>query len=483
MAGLFQKPTSFLVFGGLELEGLAKRCSGMSCGNKVHVRLGFGASSTAAAAEYPPGLAAAYAGAVANHLWKSDQEATAIERLSISTSGVLVRHMDRGATDRSARQLKAAEDDASRAGARNPFQVLEKWPAYVEALDPVRKLLTKAVRSDKEFQGLAGACGKNPTRPPPSAKAVRRLRLKLGKLLGLSKEQTQAHHPASPWRYNLVRATQERAQDPDIEVHRWLKEGAPFGIAEEIRPGGLLPLIREQPILTADQLSELDACVKNHGSFNEQVDGQTPALAELSRLVDCGFARVCKDEDQATDWLGQKPVISPLGNVVKIRPDASRKNRLIQDFRASSVNAASVVQERQVLPRFADHGRDLAALSALGSSVGVFVLDFKHAFMTIPLACKEMPFNTSVVPEKISRTREALDEDEPKDGRVLIWRVWGFGGHANPLVYSRVATFAARSAQTLLQHPKEKTGIAHGRIQLYVDDLAVVLQGGRSGAK
>ena len=62
----YMKPTSFLTFGGLELEGLAKRCVGMSHGRKFHVRLGFGASSSAAAAEYSPGLAAAYAGAVTN---------------------------------------------------------------------------------------------------------------------------------------------------------------------------------------------------------------------------------------------------------------------------------------------------------------------------------------------------------------------------------------------------------------------------------
>ena len=149
----------------------------------------------------------------------------------------------------------------------------------------------------------------------------------------------------------------------------------------------------------------------------------------------------------------------------------------MQDFRASSVNAASVVQERQVLPRFAYHGRDIAALSALGSSVGVFVLDFKHAFMTVPLAPKEMAFNTSVVPETITRTRKALDEQEPTSGQILIWQVLGFGGHANPLVYSRVATFASRSGQALLQRETAVSSLAHGRIQLYVDDPAVVLVG------
>ena len=78
-----------------------------------------------------------------------------------------------------------------------------------------------------------------------------------------------------------------------------------------------------------------------------------------------------------------------------------------------------------MLPRFADHGRDLAALSALGSSVGVFVLDFKHAFMTIPLSDKEMAYNTSIVPESIRRNRPPIDEEEPETGTILVWRVFG----------------------------------------------------------
>ena len=181
-----------------------------------------------------------------------------------------------------------------------------------------------------------------------------------------------------------MKAIQERAEDPDTEVTRWLLEGAPFGIAEPIVPGGLFPRIREVPTRSALQLQEQDQFVKNHGSFDELVDGEKPALQELQELVDNGFARVCRDEDEAAAWLGARPVISPLGNVVKLRPDATRKNRLIQDFRASAVNEASVVQERQVFPRFADHGLDLAALSADGSSVGVFILDFKHAFKIVP---------------------------------------------------------------------------------------------------
>ena len=144
-------------------------------------------------------------------------------------------------------------------------------------------------------------------------------------------------------------------------------------------------------------------------------------MQELTELVNAGFARICADMDDAEAWLGKRPLISPLGNVTKPKPDGTIKNRLIQDFRASSVNRASTVSERQVLPRFADHAHDLATLSAQGSSVGVFVLDFKHAFMTVPLCESEMALNASVVPSGITRTRKGLDDKEPETGTILLW--------------------------------------------------------------
>ena len=138
---------------------------------------------------------------------------------------------------------------------------------------------------------------------------------------------------------------------------------------------------------------------------------------------------------------------------------------------------ASTVSERQVLPRFTDHGADLATASQDGQPVGVFILDFKQAFMTIPLASAEVPFNASIVPEGLRRGRSSAYPDEPVEGTILLWNVLGFGGHANPLVYSRVACFAARTAQALVSLSPAMSSMAQGRLQLYVDDPALVLQG------
>ena len=55
-------------------------------------------------------------------------------------------------------------------------------------------------------------------------------------------------------------------------------KSAPFGIASEIKPGGLLPLITEQATLSAEQLQDQDSHKKNHGSFDERVEGTKPAF-------------------------------------------------------------------------------------------------------------------------------------------------------------------------------------------------------------
>ena len=56
-----------------------------------------------------------------------------------------------------------------------------------------------------------------------------------------------------------------------------------------------------------------------------------------------------------------------------------------------------------------------------------------------------------------------------------MWNVLGFGGKPNPLVYSRVASFAIRTAQGMFSKTA-KTG-PRLRAQLYVDDPALTARG------
>ena len=166
-----------------------------------------------------------------------------------------------------------------------------------------------------------------------------------------------------------------------------------------------------------------------------------------------------------------------MGNITKI--DHGKVNhRVIQDLLRNHVNEAARVLERQVLPRGIDHVRDLAWLSRRGglSEVEVLVLDFKDAFLSIPLHEDERKYNVSVLTGGVRRDRDPVYAGEPESGTCIVWKVLGFGGRPNPLVYSRVASFAMRTAQAICKADKSPAGSAM-RSQLYVDDPTVVVWG------
>ena len=54
--------------------------------------------------------------------------------------------------------------------------------------------------------------------------------------MGISASEAELTHPASPWKYNMVKAIQVAAKDPDVHLATWLREGAPMGLARDIQP-------------------------------------------------------------------------------------------------------------------------------------------------------------------------------------------------------------------------------------------------------
>ena len=199
--------------------------------------------------------------------------------------------------------------------------------------------------------------------------------------------------------------------------------------------------------------------------------------------MEAGFAYLFADLTEAETTLGDKVHPAPLGNVEKLKEDGTYKDRLIQDQSANKVNAAVKLPERQVLPRGIDHGRDLAILAddlAQDESVDTLVLDFKDAFMSLPIHHKERRFNCAHTSAPIKRLREPLFEGEVEEGTFVVWKVLGFGGRSNPLIFSRAASFASRVAQALLEREGQEVrreDLACGRLQLYVDDPVLTVRG------
>merc|ERR1712085_234215 len=310
------------------------------------------------------------------------------------------------------------------------------------------------------------------------------------------------HHPACPWRVELMGTVLSRAKDPDAAIWTWLRTGAPMGLSRPITRGTHFPSVEVDPSYSVAVLDKRSPFVSNHPSFDEvpsspasstdasPVVGRPPAWELLEAQVNDGFALLFADRSSAEAFLGAKCHPAPLGNVSKRKEDGSFKHRLIQDLKANGVNGAVALPERQVLPRGIDHGVDLATLGhdlAEGEDVFTLVLDFKDAFMSIPLHEDERRFNCAHTGFQLSRTRPSIYDGEPERGGFVVWRTLCLGGRPNPLVFSRVASFACRTAQALLG-----TSVASvpcpdspsaGRAQVYVDDPIVSVRATEERAK
>jgi len=212
-----------------------------------------------------------------------------------------------------------------------------------------------------------------------------------------------------------------------------------MGIARAIEPsGGIFPSVSPDAPLTWDELAAGASRAGNHDSFTEKHGEATPPAVDLVKgYVNQGFARLCADRGAAETWLKTRAYPAPLGNVTR-DTGTGLKHRVIQDLRVNGVNSVVRLPERQTLPRPLDHALDAAALRAdVGKNglVASFVLDVKDAFMSVPLHPDEMAFNCAELPEDMALERRPLDGQEARKGKFLIWRVLGFGGRPNPLVF------------------------------------------------
>ena len=83
--------------------------------------------------------------------------------------------------------------------------------------------------------------------------------------------------------------------------------------------------------------------------------------------------------------------------------------------------------------------------SAQGEAeVETFILDYKNAFMSVPVAADERQYTCCDAGSPLRRSRAPLDPDEPEEGAFVVWFVLGFGAKSYPLLYARVALVSRR---------------------------------------
>ena len=479
----YKKPTRLRCWGWKPavLDSICRTVGGVnSCGNLNHAVLEFGGASTAQAAAYHPEVCRWWAMEIREALEQIPTSTAVAGSATRHTHGRVLRHALRGPEQESAKEKREAEDQSSSAGMRNPADLEQRWPELWRVGEVLREFLLETRDMTPALRGLTDACGPTPSRPPPSEEVLGVVRAGLEKLFVVEAGTFERHHQASSWRYGLVEAVMKATNDSDEVLPVWLRQGAPMGLAEDIRVGGHFPVAPVDSAITVATLDKMPAKLENHPSWCE-----LPSYDLLREQVEQGFAKLYVDADAAANALGAKVHPAPLGNVAKQKDDGTWKFRSIMDLRANMVNAAVRLPERQVLPRGLDHGRDMAKLNSnmeADETLATLVLDFKDAFMSIPLHENEHRFNCAHTGFDLRRRRAPLYPDEPEVGRFLVWHVLGFGGRPNPLVFSRAASFASRLAQAVVgaePSPDERRlrRTAFGYLQLYVDDPTLVVRG------
>ena len=259
----------------------------------------------------------------------------------------------------------------------------------------------------------------------------------------------------SMWRPGVVRAFVNMANDPDTELADWLEDGAPTGVARDIRGSGIFPVAQSG----GEDHGELwrhwarmeprsnYASVEEHGDL---------VRAEIRRLRECGFVSVYRNWEAVKERFGQV-VVSKMAAIVKKKEDGSLKLRLIIDMRRSQVNAHVRLHERIVLPRVADMLKDALALQGRTSDdaeLDMFVLDWADAFHSIGVHPDEFPHQVV----------------KGFDGQYIGYETVLFGGAGSPGVWGRAAAFLGRSGQSLFTAEE-------ARIQVYVDDPWTIWRG------
>ena len=228
---------------------------------------------------------------------------------SLADAGRVHRHTALGGRIFDPAAAKSLEDKECLAGMHDPAELLEKWPSLWETMATIAPVLLEARGDAGAFWGLAGCVGASPARLPPTALEIRALRGRVAARLGVTAAAAELTHKAAPCKYNIVAAVQDACADPDVELRRWLADGAPMGITEPIVPGGLFP---RQPIdaeISPEEVFE-ERFAGNHPSFAAAgADG--PGLDVIRGHLNAGFGELFEDRAAAERHFGHRIAPAP----------------------------------------------------------------------------------------------------------------------------------------------------------------------------
>eukprot|EP00435_Cladocopium_sp_Y103_P022173 s2755_g5.t1 len=275
-----------------------------------------------------------------------------------------------------------------------------------------------------------------------------------------------------PLHGSLWDAWRVASRDPEQFIGQWAREGVPLGMECEVPPSGIFPSVEaEDPLDTQMDMTSVDS-MKNYESVESQKD---EAEVEIDRYIECGFCKILPLEEIHKRF--PKGTASKLALIIKQKPDGSTKRRIVIDMKRSQGNNRAKVTERIVLPRAQDIVNSLRVMRAreheLKEEKTTSVLkgsrSFEEAaieFMLIDLQDAFCHFG--VHPKEL---RHCVSPGL-HSGTGILWTAMLFGYKAAPLVMSRLSATVGRLVQSLF-HP------AAGQVQVYIDDVALIVRGTR----
>ena len=287
-------------------------------------------------------------------------------------------------------------------GMRHPFRVAQPlsnmlttglrvraaWDAFVKQFPKALKVAEEYGTKDCELD----------------ARMVSEWKARLKKTLGANAPPKLKVLPKfayrSPLDAELFEAWIRKANDPDIHIPDWIRNGAPLGIETEIPTANIFPPMGDNAHLDHLGPEELEdassqmakGAIENYLSVREKPDD---ALIELERYKSMGYVQEIDENTVKKDMPGG--TISKLGLIIKEKPEGI-KRRTVLDLRRSGGNKKSTLPERLILPRPQDALASFREVYSMKRRAPpeeryareLAVIDVSDAFMALGLRKEEL---------------------------------------------------------------------------------------------
>ena len=361
-----------------------------------------------------------------------------------------------------AKELRKAEDNASKGGLRNAAKVVETMPGHARLGAVLWPLFDGSLEKDGEFERavLTLVSGKMNDRDIEEAERfiepkVAAVRARLGRVLGAEVGPAATPSCSTCIRSALLKKWAAVAGDPGAGICDWLVDGAGAGMARD--PQGADCIFPAVP--KGEQRKGEQPCCNEGAIESNSIDAE--AMRQIEDYARRGWLEEVTKEEQE-ERFGQDYVVSQFVVLTKTKNNKT-KRRLILDLKKSGVSARTRHTNRVALPRATDAVHDslenMTELFDEFEEIECFVIDFRDAFWNVPLHPEERRYFIGVA-----------------GGRFFMFLRAAQGSRNGPLAWAGPVSVLFRCTQGLIAG-RERARSPRGRGQLYVDDPIVTLAG------